>query len=81
MSSSVINNLAFDFSSLALTTRAGVFAAARKLEDTGVAAYASLAKLFSSAEYVKLIAKIASVEARHAAFVPTRQLQLPGHGR
>ncbi|WP_310392406.1 ferritin-like domain-containing protein [Hymenobacter sp.] len=66
----------FDFSSLTLTTRAGVLAAAQQLEDLGVAAYAGALRLVRAASTVALLAKIASVEARHAAFV--RDLLTPG---
>ncbi|TGD81236.1 ferritin-like domain-containing protein [Hymenobacter wooponensis] len=62
-------SLTFDFSSFTLTTRAGVYAAARTLEDTGVAAYNGAAKLITNPTTLALLAKIASVEARHAAFV------------
>ena len=74
--------LEFDFSSFALTTRAGVLAAARTLEDVGVAAYAGAGKLFNTTTeatgegYLRLAAKLASVEARHAAVV--RELATPG---
>ncbi|MBX0291084.1 ferritin-like domain-containing protein [Hymenobacter sp. HSC-4F20] len=71
--------LAFDFSSFTLTSRAGVYAAARTLEDVGVAAYNGVGKLLlatndnSHVMYLRLLAKIASVEARHAAFVRDQQ--------
>jgi rubrerythrin len=68
--------LVFNFSSFTLTTRAGVYAAARTLEDVGVAAYNGAGKLLSSVEYLKLLGKLASVEARHAAFV--REQAQPG---
>jgi hypothetical protein len=61
--------LVFDFSSFTLTTRAGVYAAARTLEDIGVAAYNGAGKLLSDGLYLRMLGKIASVEARHAAFV------------
>ncbi|WP_088844167.1 ferritin-like domain-containing protein [Hymenobacter gelipurpurascens] len=61
--------LVFDFSSFTLTTRAGVYAAARTLEDVGVAAYNGAGKLISEGTNLRLLGKIASVEARHAAFV------------
>ncbi len=59
----------FNFTAYTLTTRAGVYAAARTLEDTGVAAYNGLLRRFSNLSFLRLLAKIASVEARHAAFV------------
>lgn len=65
--------IVFNFSSLTLTTRTGVYTAAKTLEDIGVAAYNGAAKLFSNTSagliYLQLAGKIASVEARHAAFV------------
>ena len=68
--------LVFNFSSFTLTTRAGVYAAARTLEDVGVAAYNGAGKLLTDPAYLKLLAKLASVEARHAAFV--REQAQPG---
>ena len=68
--------LPFDFSGFALGTRAGVLAAAQQLEDLGVAAYAGVLRLLKASATVALLAKIASVEARHAAFV--RDLRMPG---
>lgn len=62
-------NLTFNYSSFTLTTRAGVYAAARTLEDIGVGAYNGAAKLLSSSAYLIALSKLASVEARHAAFV------------
>lgn len=73
---SLATPLVFNFSSFTLTTRAGVYAAARTLEDVGVAAYNGAGKLLSSVEYLKLLGKLASVEARHAAFV--REQAEPG---
>ncbi|RYU84254.1 ferritin-like domain-containing protein [Hymenobacter persicinus] len=69
LGTNAIESFDFDFSTLTLTTRAGVFAAAKKLEDLGVAAYAGVGKLITSSVYLGLVAKIASVEARHAAYV------------
>lgn len=68
--------LVFNFSSLTLTTRAGVYAAARTLEDIGVGAYNGAAKLLSNPSYLVALGKLASVEARHAAFV--REQAQPG---
>ncbi len=69
-------NLEFDFSSFTLTTRAGVLDAAQQLEDLGVAAYNGAAKLITTSLYLTALAKISSVEARHAALV--RDLRQPG---
>jgi hypothetical protein len=68
--------LAFDFSTFSLTTRAGVLAAAQQLEDVSVAAYAGALRLIDTPATLALLAKIASVEARHSAVV--RDLRTPG---
>ena len=68
--------LAFDFTSFTLTSRAGVLAAARQLEDLLVAAFAGVLRLVRTPASVLFLAKMASVNARHAAFV--RDLLLPG---
>jgi hypothetical protein len=71
--------LEFNFSSFTLTTRAGVWAAARQLEEIGVAAYNGAAKYVVDTANTTLLlslAKIASVEARHAALV--REVLEPG---
>ena len=64
--------LEFNFSTFTLTTRAGVWAAARQLENLGVAAYNGAAKYLNGrddSDTLVALAKIASVEARHAALV------------
>ncbi|WP_375437853.1 ferritin-like domain-containing protein [uncultured Hymenobacter sp.] len=61
--------LAFNFSSLTLTTRVGVWTAAQQLEDIGVAAYNGAGKLLTVTANLLALGKIASVEARHAALV------------
>ncbi|GAB2455726.1 hypothetical protein GCM10011375_03620 [Hymenobacter qilianensis] len=75
LGTSAIGTAVFNFGSLTLTTRAGVFAAAQTLEDLGVAAYNGAGKLFTDPVYLGIAGKIASVEARHAALV--RDLALP----
>ncbi|MBC6696906.1 ferritin-like domain-containing protein [Hymenobacter puniceus] len=74
--STLATPLVFDFSTFTLTTRAGVWAAARQLEEIGVAAYNGAAKYLTSAEYLNALGKLASVEARHAALV--REVLQPG---
>lgn len=69
-------NLEFTFAAFTLTTRAGVLAAAQQLEDLGVAAYNGAAKLITTPLFLTALAKISSVEARHAALV--RDLHQPG---
>ncbi|HET7457742.1 MAG TPA: ferritin-like domain-containing protein [Gemmatimonadaceae bacterium] len=51
----------------ALSSRANMLATARKLEDTGVAAYNGAGKYLKTADYLVVAGKIVSVEARHAA--------------
>ncbi|TGE27029.1 ferritin-like domain-containing protein [Hymenobacter metallicola] len=69
LGANAIPTVEFDFTSLTLTTRAGVLAAARTFEDLGVAAYNGAGKLFTSKAFLVAAGKIASVEARHAAFI------------
>ncbi|WP_227609962.1 ferritin-like domain-containing protein [Hymenobacter translucens] len=59
----------FDFSSVNFTSRSSVLAAAKTIEDIGVAAYNGAISLLVQPVYLALLAKIASVEARHAALV------------
>lgn len=61
-----VTPLVFDFSSLTLTTRTGVWTAAQQLEDVGVAAYNGAAKYLTSTDYLDVLGKLVSVEARHA---------------
>ncbi|ALD20144.1 ferritin-like domain-containing protein [Hymenobacter sp. DG25A] len=69
-------NLEFTFAAFTLTTRVGVLEAAQQLEDLGVAAYNGAAKLINTPIFLTALAKISSVEARHAALV--RDLRQPG---
>lgn len=64
-----IATVAFDFSTLTLNSRAAVLAAAKRLEELGVAAYNGVIRLVSNISHVNLLLKISSVEARHAAFI------------
>jgi hypothetical protein len=65
--SSAVTPLEFTFTSFTLTTRAGVWAAAQQLEDIGAAAYNGAGKLLVTTANLLALAKIASVESRHAA--------------
>lgn len=69
-------DLAFSLSSFSLTTRAGVLAAAKQLEDLAAAAYPPIVPLFSSTVLRGILLKMSSVQARHAAAV--RDLLAPG---
>ena len=51
----------------ALSSRANLLATAKKLEDTGVAAYNGAGKYLTTKENLVVAGKIVSVEARHAA--------------
>lgn len=69
LSTNSIGQLTFDFASVGLATRAGVLAAAQKLEDTGAGAFLGVLPQLTGALYFALVAKMASVEARHSALV------------
>jgi hypothetical protein len=58
-----------DFGSINFTDRLTVLFAAKKLEDTGVMAYGGLGYLIKNPAYLTIAAKMASVEARHAAVI------------
>lgn len=76
LGSNYLPPLPFVFTSLTLSTRAGVLAAAQQLEDLGVAALVGALPLFSTFQLRVLLTKILSVEGRHAALV--RDLATPG---
>lgn len=69
LGSNAIGDLQFDFSSVDFTTRDSVLKTSKALEDTGVSAYNGVGPLLQSADYLKIAAKIVSVEARHAAAI------------
>lgn len=71
-----LSSLPFDFTSVTLATRTGVLDAARKLEDTGSGAFLGILPRLNNATLFELVAKMASVEARHAALV--RDVQTAG---
>lgn len=57
------------FRGVTITDRASVLAAAKALEDLGVAAYNGAAQYLTGTDNVLAVAKIVSVEARHAATI------------
>ena len=57
------------FGSLNFGDRAVVLPAAKKLEELGVAAYNGVAQYLTSADTLAILAKIVSVEARHASAI------------
>lgn len=71
-------DFAFNVSSLTLTTRAGVLAAAQQLADLAAAAYPVLLPLLAatSGYQQSVLLKTVSVQARHAATI--RDLRAPG---
>jgi len=73
---SAIRGLKIDLSSVTLTDRASVLENARTLEDLVVTAYNGAATLVSSDDLLGVLAKVASVEARHSAAI--RDLMEPG---
>lgn len=78
-----IKDLTPDFSGIDFAQRTtaagaaklGVLNAARVFEDLGVAAYNGVARFIKNVEYLHLVGKIVSVEARHAAVI--RELLTP----
>lgn len=75
-SAGTVPQLAFDFSSLTLSSRASVLAAARTFEENGVAAYTYILPLVQDGSVRLLLSKIVSVKARHAALL--NDLLAPG---
>jgi len=57
------------FRGVVVTDRASVLAAAKSIEDLGVAAYNGVAQYLTGPANLLALAKIASVEARHAATI------------
>ena len=76
LTTNFLPTLPFNFSSFTLTTRAGVLAAAQRIEDLGTALLAGALPLFENEPLRQLLTKMLSVEARHAALV--RDLAIPG---
>lgn len=66
---SLLPDLAFDYGSLDFNDPVTVLGTAKKLEDTGVAAYNGAGRYISNADYLLLAGKIVSVEARHASAI------------
>jgi len=65
----VLPNLNFEYSGLNFGDRNMVLDVARKLEDTGVAAYNGAGKYLENAANLTLAGKIVSVEGRHASVI------------
>ncbi len=61
--------LSFNYGSLSFSSRDGVLATAKALEDTGVKAYNGAGASIANPAYLLLAGKIVSVEARHAAAI------------
>ncbi|RPD48302.1 hypothetical protein DNI29_06650 [Hymenobacter sediminis] len=64
-----IPDLRTTFSTVNFNDRASVLNTAKVLEDLGVAAYNGVSQYLAEPAYVFLMAKIVSVEARHAAMI------------
>ncbi|HEX8331693.1 MAG TPA: ferritin-like domain-containing protein [Segetibacter sp.] len=69
LGSNAIPALDVDFSSITFTNRDSVLATAKAFEDLGVSAYNGAGRLLTSSANLVLAGKIASVEARHAAWI------------
>lgn len=65
----LLPDLAFDYGALNFNDPTTVLATAKKLEDTGVAAYNGAGRYITNADYLLLAGKIVSVEARHASAI------------
>jgi hypothetical protein len=70
-----IEVLDIDFKSIAFSNKTQTMLVSQEIEDMSVAAYNYIGKLFVDANLLIVIAKIASVEARHSAVI--RDLQNP----
>lgn len=64
-----IAGLTFNFTSINFAVKTSVLSAAKVFEDIGVAAYNGVGWLIESSEWLTIVGKIVSVEARHAAYV------------
>jgi len=69
LAGSAIKTLEPNFSTINFSDRTAVLYAARTFEDLGVAAYNGAAQYLTNPDYLALLAKIVSVEARHAALI------------
>jgi hypothetical protein len=71
LGSNAIGALEVNFTSIDFTSRTSVLATAKAFEDLGVTAYNGAGQLITDPNYLGLAGKIVSVEARHAALIPT----------
>jgi len=76
LSTSAIQSLQVNFSSIDFTSRTSVLGTAQAFEDLGVSAYNGAGQLITNPDYLTLAGKIVSVEARHAAWI--RDMITPG---
>jgi hypothetical protein len=65
----LLPNLEFDYGSLNFSDPITVLGTAKKLEDTGVAAYNGAGRYIVNPDYLLLAGKIVSIEARHASAI------------
>lgn len=64
-----IRDLSFNFTSIDFASKKSVLTQAKVLEDITVAAYNGFAALIVDSEWLTVAGKIASVEARHSAYI------------
>jgi rubrerythrin len=69
LGTSAIAALKIDLGSIDFSSRVKVLAVAQLFEDTGVTAYNGAACKLQNADYLDVVGKIVSVEARHASYI------------
>lgn len=65
----ITNKLVIDLSPVTFADRTSTLSKAAFLEDLAVAAYNGVAGYFTDTNYVMMVAKMATVQARHSAYV------------
>lgn len=67
LGSNAVSNIVVNFSAITFADRSSVLTHAAIFEDMAVSAFNGAAHLFTDPQYVYMLAKMASVEARHSA--------------
>lgn len=69
LGSMAIRSLDISFPMIDFTSRDSVLATAKNFEDLSVSAYNGVAEYITNPDYLVLVSKVVSVEARHAAYI------------